>query len=140
VSLLTLDDYWRHIMSNVTGADVRSREHGAVSLKVVFGLVLVCIVAFMVVKLAPVYIEQQKVVHDVNELARIAAVRGWKEDRIAQDIKRLSVEYNLPDNGINFVSKTDKGVLIAVNYQRTVDLLVTEYSWKVDHTSIGKDL
>jgi hypothetical protein len=107
---------------------------------VLLGLVLVGIVAFVVIKLAPVYIEQQQVVHDVNELARIAAVRGWKEDRIAQDIKRLSVAYNLPDNGINFLSRGEKGVQIAISYQRNIDLLVTVYSWKVDHTSFGKDL
>jgi hypothetical protein len=90
--------------------------------------------------LAPVYIEQQKVVHDVNELARIAAVRGWKEDRIAQDIKRLNGEYNLPEDGINFISRGEKGVQIAVSYQRNIDLLVTTYSWKVDHTALGKEL
>ena len=127
-------------MSNVTSKDGRSRERGAISIKALLGLVLVGIVAFMVIRMAPVYIEQQKVVHDVNELARIAAVRGWKEDRINQDIKRLNVEYSLPDNGINFVSSGEKGVQIAVSYQRNIDLLVTTYSWKVDHTALGKEL
>lgn len=127
-------------MSNVTGTEARPQERGAISIKVLLALVLVGIAAFMVIKLAPVYIEQQKVVHDVNELARIAAVRGWKEDRITQDIKRLSVEYNLPDGGINFVSRSEKGVQIAISYQRNIDLLVTTYSWKVDYTALQKDL
>jgi hypothetical protein len=127
-------------MSNATGADARPRERGAISIKVLLTLMLVGVAAFMLIKIAPVYIEQQRVVHDVNELARVAAVRGWKEDRINQDIKRLSVEYSLPDNGINFVSRGDKGVQIAVSYQRNIDLLVTTYSWKVDHTAVGKDL
>lgn len=127
-------------MSNVTSTDERPRERGAISIKTLLALVLVAVAAFMVVKIAPVYIEQQKIVHDVNELARLAAVRGWKEDRINQDIKRLSVEYNLPDNGINFVTRGDKGVQIAVSYQRDIDLLVTTYQWKVDHTAVGKDL
>lgn len=127
-------------MSNVTGIDGRSRERGAISIKALLGLVLVGIAAFLVIRLAPVYIEQQKVVHDVNELARIAAVRGWKEDRITQDIKRLGVEYNLPEDGINFISRGEKGVQIGVSYQRNIDLLVTTYSWKVDHTALGKEL
>lgn len=127
-------------MSYVTGPDSRPRERGAVSIKVLLTLLLIGVAAFIVFKIAPVYIEQQKVVHDVNELARIAAVRGWKEERITQDIKRLSVEYNLPADGINFVSRGDKGVQIAVSYQRSIDLLVTTYSWKVDHTAVGKDL
>jgi len=128
-------------MSNDTGTVARERERGAISIKALLGLVLAGIAVFVVIKIVPVYVEQQKVVHDVNELARIAAVRNWKEDRIYQDIKRLSVEYDLPDAGINFVSRSEKGVVqIAVSYQRTIDLLVTTYSWKVDHTALGKDL
>ena len=127
-------------MSNVTGTDARRQERGAISIKVLLGLMLVAVIAFAAIKIAPVYIEQQTVVHEVNELARIAAVRGWKEDKIAQDIKRLSLAYNLPDNGINFIARSEKGVQIAVNYQRDIDLLVTTYSWKVDYTALGKDL
>lgn len=127
-------------MSNATCADSRPRERGAISIKTLLLLVLIAVVAFMVVKLAPAYIEQQKVVHDVNELARIAAVRGWKEDKINNDIKRLSVEYNLPDTGINFVTRNDQGVQIAISYQRKIDLLVTTYQWKVNQTVLGKDL
>jgi hypothetical protein len=126
-------------MCNVIGTEGRSRESGAISIKALLALVLVAVVAFVVIKIAPVYIEQQKVVHDVDELARIAALRGWKDDRINQDIKRLNGEYNLPENGINF-TRGDKGVQIAVSYQRSIDLLVTTYAWKVDHTSVGKDL
>jgi len=127
-------------MSNATGADARPRERGAISIKVLLTLMLLGIAAFTVIKIAPVYVEEQKVVHDVNELARIAAVRGWKEDKINQDIKRLSDEYSLPDNGINFISRGDKGVQIAVSYQRDIDLLVTTYSWKVAYTAVQKEL
>lgn len=127
-------------MSNIIGRDSRPAERGAVSIKTLLALVIVAVVAFGVIKIAPVYIEQQRVVHEVNELARVAAVRGWKDDRINQDIKRISIEYTLPDNGINFVGKSEKGVQITVAYQRNIDLLVTTYEWKVDHTVIGKDL
>jgi hypothetical protein len=127
-------------MSNIIGRDSRPGERGAVSIKTVLGLFIVAVVAFGVIKIAPVYIEQQRVVHEVNELARVAAVRGWKDDKINQDIKRISIEYTLPDNGINFVGKSEKGVQITVAYQRNIDLLVTTYEWKVDHTVIGKDL
>ncbi|HSB07963.1 MAG TPA: hypothetical protein VLM38_00515 [Blastocatellia bacterium] len=127
-------------MSKVTSTRTLSRERGAISIKTLLALVLIGVVAFLAIKIAPVYVEQQRVVHDVNELARIAAVRGWKEDRINQDIKRISDEYSLPDNGINFVAKSERGVQIAVSYQRKVDLLVTTYEWKVDHTAVGKDL
>ena len=127
-------------MSNVTDTGTRPGERGAISIKALLGLLLAGAVAFGVLKVAPVYIEQQKVVHEVNELARIAAVRGWKEDRIAQDMKRLSAEYNLPESGLNLVSRSEKGVQISISYQRDIDFLVTTYLWKVDQMALGKDL
>jgi hypothetical protein len=127
-------------MSNVTSTGARPGERGAISIKALLGLLLAGALAFGVLKVAPVYIEQQKVVHEVNELARIAAVRGWKEDRIAQDMKRLSVEYNLPESGLNLVSRGEKGVQISISYQRDIDFLVTTYLWKVDQMALGKDL
>ncbi|MFY9554932.1 MAG: hypothetical protein WAV20_18740 [Blastocatellia bacterium] len=125
-------------MRNVTDDD--AGERGAISIKALLTLVVVAVVAFLGIKIAPAYVEQQKVVHDVNELARIAAVRSWKEDRINQDIKRITGEYDLPEGGINFVNRSEKGVQIAVSYQRNIDLLVTTYAWRVDHTAVGKEL
>lgn len=127
-------------MSNVGANETRVGERGAISIKTLLVLVVVGTIAFLVIKLAPVYVEQTRVIHDVTELARVAAVRGWKEERINQDIKRLRGEYELPENGISYVGSGDKGVQISVSYQRNVDLLLTTYSWKVDHTAVGKDL
>lgn len=127
-------------MSNFAGEEARSGERGAISIKALLALVMSGVVIFLVVKIAPVYIEQTKVNHDVTEVARVAAVRGWKEDRINQDLKRIRGEYELPENGINFVGGGDKGVQIAITYQRNIDLFVTTYAWKVEHTVIGKDL
>src|SRR5215510_2100474 len=111
----------------------RSGERGAISIKALLGLLVLAAAAFLVIKIAPVYVEQQKVVHDVDDLANKAAVRGMKEDKINQEIKRIRGEYDLPENGINLASR-DKGVQISVSYQRDIDLLVTTYAWKVDHT------
>src|SRR5438128_4206265 len=116
---------------SITG-DLCSDERGAIWIKTLLVLVVLAVVAFMVVKLAPVYVEQQKVVHDVDDLANKAAVRSMKEDKINQEIKRIRGEYELPENSIN-VAARDKGVQISVSYQRDIDLLVTTYSWKVDH-------
>jgi len=114
-------------------------ERGAISIKTLLVLVVLVAAAFVVIKIAPVYIEQQRIVHDVDDLANKAAVRGMKEDKINQEIKRIRGEYDLPEKGINLVSR-DKGVQISVSYQRDIDLLVTSYSWKVDHTAVGKEL
>jgi len=126
-------------MSNLSDTQFRSGERGAITIKAALIMVLLFVAGFLVLKVTPAYVEQTKVVHDVNELARIATVRGWKEDRINQDIKRIRSEYQLPENAINLVSR-DNGVHITIGYQRDIDLFVTSYAWKVDQTAIGRDL
>ncbi len=126
-------------MSNLTGLQMRPRERGAISIKVALILVFLFVAGFTVLKVTPAYVEQTKVLHDVNELARIAAVRGWKEDKINQEIKRIRTEYELPDNAITLVGR-DNGVQITIGYQRNIDLFVTNYTWRVDQTAIGKDM
>lgn len=117
----------------------RSAERGAISIKALLGLLIAAVAIFTVVKFVPVYVEQQEVKHEVDELARTAAVRGWKDDRIALDIKRLRTNYSLPDGSINFVAQ-DHRVQVVVGYKRDIDLLVTSYSWQVDYTANGKEL
>ena len=133
------EERWREVMSNLTGTQVRPGERGAITIKVALILVFLFVAGFTAVKVTPTYVEQTKVVHDVNELARIAALRGWKEEKINQDIKRIRTEYELPENAISLVGR-ENGVQITIGYQRNIDLLVTNYAWKVDQTVIGKDL
>jgi len=117
----------------------RERERGAVSLKAVFLLSIAGALIFTLVKFVPVYVEQKQLMHEVDELARTAAVRNWNDDRIALDVKRLRTDYSLPDNSINFVSK-DRHVQVVIGYKRDIDLLVTNYVWQVDYTANGKEL
>jgi hypothetical protein len=117
----------------------RHAERGAISIKALLGILVAAVAMFLVIKLVPVYVEQQKLIHDVDELARVAAVRGWKDDKIALDIKRLRTDYSLPDGSINFVSR-DRRVQVVVGYKRDIDLLLTTYVWQVDYTADGKEL
>ena len=117
----------------------RAGERGAISIKAVLMLLIVAAVVFIVIKGAPIYVEQRKVIYDVDELARVATIRGWKEDKINQDIAKIRGEYDLPEGSINLLPR-DKNVQIVIAYQRDIDLLVTTYTWKVDHTAVGKEL
>lgn len=116
-----------------------SRERGAISIKALLGLAIAAIAIFAVIKFVPVYVEQQQLIHEVDELARTAAVRGWRDDRIALDVKRLRTAYSLPEDSINFVAK-DRRVQVVVGYKRDIDLLVTSFIWQVDYTANGKEL
>lgn len=114
-------------------------ERGAISIKALLTLLLAAIAIFVVVNFVPVYVEQRQVLFEVEELARVAAVRSYKDERINQDIKKIRGEFNLPDDSISLVSR-DKGVQIVVGYSKTIDLLVTTYTWRVDHTAVGKEI
>ena len=127
-------------MSNVKCTDARPRELGAISIKAVLMLLLVAIVAFIVIKIAPVYVDERQLTYKVEDLANKSAVRNSKEVDIKKAIEAIRVEYDLPENSINIVSRETGKVQISINYQRSIDLVVTTYQWKVAHTAAGKDL
>ncbi|MEK6285184.1 MAG: hypothetical protein AABO57_05535 [Acidobacteriota bacterium] len=127
-------------MSNATCADARPRERGAISIKTLLMLVLVAVAAFVVIKIAPVYVDERQVTFRVDDLANKSAVRNSKEVDIKKAIDAIKKEYNLPENSINLVSRESGKVQISISYQRDIDFLVTTYQWKVDRTVAGKDL
>jgi hypothetical protein len=134
------DREWRRIMNNVTGTDLRPNERGAISIKALVILFVLGIGAFMLVKLVPAYIDERQVTYKVDELANKSAVRNSKEDVIIKAIEALRKEYDLPENSINLVSREQGKCQISLKYQKDIDLIVTTYQWKVDHTAAGKDL
>ena len=109
------------------------------SIKTLFIVLAAMAFVFALIRFVPVYIEQNKLIHDVDELARVAALRGYKEERIHTDIERLRSAYELPEGSINMVSKDNK-VEITLGYTRTIDLIVTTYDWQVEHKARGKEL
>ena len=127
-------------MSKVTGTDARSGERGAISIKVLLILTLIGIAAFVVIKIAPVYIDERQVTYKVDDLANKSAVRNSKEDQIYKAIEVIRKEYDLPEDSITLVSREQGRVQISINYQKDIDLLVTTYQWRVAHTVSGKDL
>ncbi|HXG90824.1 MAG TPA: hypothetical protein VNN73_00450 [Blastocatellia bacterium] len=117
----------------------RAGERGAIKIKVLLMLSVVALIIFAVVKIAPVYVEQREIVYKVDELARLAAVRSWKEDQLNNEIKKIRDEYSLPEDSIKVVSQ-NKPVKVTLGYTRVIDFLVTSYDWKVEYTATGKEL
>ena len=130
---------WREEMSNLIDKKTRAGERGAISIKALLVLVFVGVTALLVIKITPVYVEQTRVIHDVSEMGNKAAVRGWKEDKINSEIKLIQKEYDLPEGGITFVTRDERGVHLNIVYQRKIDFFVTTYDWKVDHPVVAKD-
>ena len=126
-------------MQNMAKKQAKRSERGAIQIKTILVLLVVAIGAFLVIKIAPVYINQRQLTHDVDELARLAAVRNTDKDKLARQIDELRTKYDLKEGSISLVSKEQGRVQIAVNYTVPIDLLVTTYDWKYEYTSLGKE-
>lgn len=127
-------------MSNVKCADARSGERGAISIKTLLVLAALAIVAFIVIKVAPVYVDERQITFKVEDLANKSAVRNSKDADIQRAIEAITKEYDLPGDSIKLVGREQGRCQISLNYQKSIDLVVTTYEWKVAHTAAGKDL
>lgn len=127
-------------MSRVTCTNARSGELGAISIKAILVLFLLLAATFLVIKIAPVYVDERQITFKVDDLANKSAVRNTKDADIQKAIEAIRKEYELPEHSIAIVSREQGKVQISLNYARSIDLLVTTYEWKVAHTAAGKDL
>jgi Flp pilus assembly protein TadG len=117
-------------------------ERGAVQIKTVLIVTFLLVTVFTLIKVVPVYIEQQEVAHDTDELARKAAMglSVYNADKIKAELDKLTRDYNLPEGSLALVSRGDNTAQITVKYTRSIDFVVTNYAWNVDYTASGKGL
>jgi hypothetical protein len=109
-------------------------EGGAVNVKTVLIIAFLAIAGLLLLKLVPVYIEQQEIAHDADELARKAAIgtAAYSKDKIENEIQNLITHYSLPEGSIQLASLEGNHSDISVKYTRNVDLLITSYPWAVE--------
>jgi hypothetical protein len=117
----------------------RASERGAISIKMILILLLLAATVVVVVKVVPVYVEQRAVLFDVDEIARIAYVRNFNEDKIKLELEKIRAKNDLPAESLTLVGR-EGTVKVQVSYSRTVNLLVTQYVWRVDSAIVGKSL
>jgi Flp pilus assembly protein TadG len=125
-------------MSNTDYLTSRGAERGAVKISTVLLVLVLLTVSFAVIKIAPVYTEERQLTHDVDELARISAVRNYKAEQIEKGIEKVRSEYGLPENSIILTTHAQNQVQIDVKYNKVINLLVTTYDWKVQHSARGR--
>lgn len=126
-------------MNSVTGTAARPQERGAISIKSLFIFVVLGVAAFILVKIAPVYISERQLTYKVDDLANKSAIRNMKEADINKEIEFIRKEYDLPENSINLASREPGRVNISVSYQKDIDFLITTYQRKFTYTAAGKE-
>ncbi|HLG17697.1 MAG TPA: hypothetical protein VJH03_24855 [Blastocatellia bacterium] len=117
---------------------LKLEERGAVKIQVVLTFLALAIVAFVVIRVAPVYFDERQVIYRVEEVANKATVRNSKEKEITTEIERIRQEFSLPEGAIKLTSREENRTRLVVNYSVTIDFLVTTYSWQVDRAIEGK--
>ena len=119
-----------------------SGEKGAITIKAAVIVLSVLVIAFAAIKITPVYIEQQQVIHDTDELARKAALglSAYNADKINKEILNICHQYSLPEGSINLASRVDGRAEITVKYAVPIDFIVGTYNWQVDYTAVGKGI
>lgn len=125
-------------MSNVDYNKSREAERGAVKITTILLVLFLLAVTFTVIKVAPVYTEERQLTHEVDELARISAVRNYKPEQIEKGLEKLRTEYELPENSITLTSHAQNQVQIDLKYNKVINLLVTTYDWKVQYSAKGR--
>jgi len=128
--------------ANEVKSDSRKGELGAVSIKAILIVVFLGVAALILIKMVPVYIEQQQIEHNTDELARKASLglAAYSKDKINNEIQSIINEYQLPEGSIQISALDGNHAEINVKYTRNVDLLLTSYSWDVNYTATGKGI
>jgi len=121
---------------------MRPGERGAVSVKTIFIVLFLAAAVLLLIKMVPVYVEQQQIEHNADELARKASLglAAYSKDKINNEIQALINEYQLPEGSIQLSSMEGNHAEIVVKYTRNVDLLLMSYSWDVNYTSAHKGI
>ncbi|HKV42249.1 MAG TPA: hypothetical protein VJX67_23805 [Blastocatellia bacterium] len=117
-------------------------ERGAVKIKTALIFLGLAIGLAIIIKIAPVYVDQQEVEHDSDELARKVSV-GMppfnNPDRIARDVKQIIADHGLPEGSI-VITSHDNTAEVTVKYTKQIDFLVTTYDWTVDYVNQQKGI
>ena len=126
-------------MMEAAVTEARPAERGAVSIKLLLALLLLAATVVVVIKVVPVYIEQRAVLFDVDEVARIGYVRNLSEEKIKAELEKVRTRNDLPADSLTLLGR-DGIVKVQVSYSRTINLLVTDYVWRVDSAISSKSL
>ena len=91
-------------MSNTDGMKSREAERGAIKITTVLLVFFLFAITFAAIKIAPVYSEERQLTHEIDELARISAVRNLKKDQVEKGIEKLRTDFGLAENSIVLTS------------------------------------
>lgn len=116
----------------------KSGEEGKGALGCIFSIVLLAIVAFLALKLAPVYFNHYEFKGDLQQAVSRAGARMNTEDAIYQELIKIAETNKIPLKKENIQIRRLAGQLvIEIEYTVPIDLLFMKYdkNFKLEESS-----
>ena len=122
-----------------TRLETRPSDSGAGTLKIIFVLLVLGAVAYVAVKLIPIYVNNYEVQDYIRQLAIKASVQRVKPEAIQEEVTAHAVEQDLPVTRDNVKVTINGGkVRIDMDYNVLVDLKV--YTLPLHFTPSSEDV
>jgi hypothetical protein len=126
----------------MTDKDLKRRyayERGEGNGKFILYLAFIAVLAWLAIQNLPIYFKIQNLRHDLAELARGAGAQGVPVDKVQKEAVRIAGENDVPTKDVS-VTKDGPNLKITLNTVRTLNLIVTQYEWKINEQFDGRQM
>lgn len=117
----------------------RRSERGEGYGKLVAYLMVLAIAGYLAIKNVPTYLQVQNLKHELAEKARGAGTMNVPVERVRKEVDLIVRDYDVPAEHVK-VTKDGKTLRIRLSTTKKLDLLVTDYEWKIQEESTGAAL
>lgn len=117
----------------------RRSERGEGYGKLIAYLLVLALAGYLAIKNVPTYLQVQNLKHELAEKARGAGTMNVAVEKVRKDVDAIARQYDVPADDVK-VLKDGRTLKIRLSTTKTLDLLVTDYEWKVQQESTGAAL
>lgn len=95
-------------------------------------MAIVGIIGFALFKFVPVWYTTTDFKAKVSELASVAALRGYKDQKIKDEFVKIRNEARMPEETEFTIERKGNDLILKVKYTLHIDFIVYAYDWEED--------
>jgi len=118
-------------MATTRANEKRHSERGEGMLRLVVFLALLGIAGYLGISNIPTYWNIRNAEHELADLARGTGVQKMPADRVRPQAIRIANAYEIPPTDVKVENMPNGGIQINLNTRRVINLIVTDYDWKI---------
>ena len=88
------------------------------------------IIGFALFKIVPVWYATTEFNNKVSELASVAALRGYKDQKIKDEFVKIRNEARMPEETEFIIEHKGNDLIVRVKYTLHIDFIVYAYDWE----------